>query len=192
MATYLDLTGLTTFWGKAKEWIETKLSAKADTTHTHSDYSKNGHKHPYSDITDPPAAYSLPTASATQKGGVMIGSGVNVDAATGKISVTNASIGAAAAGHTHAIATATAAGFVKPVSVIEKPALPAPTTAAEKYYPVQMSSDGAMFVNVPWTDTNTTYDLAPYLKTATAESTYVKKNDMVAITKSEIEALFNA
>lgn len=190
MANYLDLAGLTAFWEKIKEWAEAKLAGKADTTHTHSDYSKNGHKHSYSDITNPPAAYSLPTASATQKGGVMIGSGVNVETATGKISVTTASIGAAATGHTHAIATASAAGLVKPVSVIAKPTLPTPTTTAERYYSVQMSSDGAMFVNVPWTDNNTTYDLAPYLKTTTAESTYVKKADMTVISIQEIEALF--
>lgn len=58
---------------------------------------------------------------------------------------------------TYSIATASKAGLVKPVSVITKPTLQSVTTTAGKYYQVQMSSDGNMFVNVPWTDNNTTY-----------------------------------
>ena len=58
---------------------------------------------------------------------------------------------------TYSIATASTAGLVKPVSVITKPTLQSVTTTAGKYYQVQMSSDGNMFVNVPWTDNNTTY-----------------------------------
>lgn len=58
---------------------------------------------------------------------------------------------------TYSIATASTAGLVKPVSVITKPPINAATNTSGKYYHVQMSSDGAMFVNVPWTDNNTTY-----------------------------------
>ena len=58
---------------------------------------------------------------------------------------------------TYAIATASAAGLVKPVSVIAKPSLQGVTTTAGRYYQVQMSTDGNMFVNVPWSDNNTTY-----------------------------------
>lgn len=57
---------------------------------------------------------------------------------------------------TYNIATASVAGLVKPVSVITKPALQPVTTTGGKYYQVQMSSDGNMFVNVPWTDTKIT------------------------------------
>ena len=32
-----------------------------------------------------------------------------------------------------------------------------------KNYPVELNSSGQMYVNVPWTDTNTTYDLSKYL-----------------------------
>ena len=57
---------------------------------------------------------------------------------------------------TYGIATASTAGLVKPVSVIAKPTINSATTTAGKYYHVQMSSDGNMFVNVPWTDTKDT------------------------------------
>ncbi len=53
------------------------------------------------------------------------------------------------------IATSSAAGLVKPISVITKPTINSVTTTSGKYYSVQMSSDGAMFVNVPWSS----YDL---------------------------------
>ena len=39
MAKYLDLAGLTTFWGKVKKWVEDRLAGKADTAHTHSNYA---------------------------------------------------------------------------------------------------------------------------------------------------------
>lgn len=58
---------------------------------------------------------------------------------------------------TYSIATASTAGLVKPISVITKPTLQGETTTSGRYYSVQMSSDGNMFVNVPWSDTNTTY-----------------------------------
>lgn len=48
------------------------------------------------------------------------------------------------------IATSSVAGLVKPVSVITKPTINSTTTTSGRYYSVQMSSDGAMFVNVPW------------------------------------------
>lgn len=52
---------------------------------------------------------------------------------------------------TYKIATSSTAGLVKPVSVITKPTLQSVTTTSGRYYQVQMSSDGNMFVNVPWT-----------------------------------------
>lgn len=48
------------------------------------------------------------------------------------------------------IATTSTPGLVKPVSVITKPTLNSVTTTSGRYYSVQMSSDGSMFVNVPW------------------------------------------
>lgn len=59
----------------------------------------------------------------------------------------------------YGIATTSTAGLVKPASVITKPSsINSPQTASGRYYHVQMSSDGSMFVNVPWTDNNTTYE----------------------------------
>lgn len=46
-------------------------------------------------------------------------------------------------------------------------------------YPVQLSGEKA-YVNVPWTDTNTTYDLSPYAKTADVNAALAKKVDVVS------------
>lgn len=46
-------------------------------------------------------------------------------------------------------------------------------------YPVQLSGENA-YVNVPWTDTNTTYDLSPYAKTADVNVALSKKVDVVS------------
>lgn len=46
-------------------------------------------------------------------------------------------------------------------------------------YPVQMDGEKA-YVNVPWTDTNTTYDLSPYAKTADVNKALAKKVDVVS------------
>lgn len=46
-------------------------------------------------------------------------------------------------------------------------------------YPVQMDGEKA-YVNVPWTDTNTTYDLSPYAKTADVNAALAKKVDVVS------------
>lgn len=58
------------------------------------------------------------------------------------------------------IATSSVAGLVKPVSVITKPTINSTTTTSGRYYSVQMSSDGAMFVNVPWSAGSDTHYLA--------------------------------
>lgn len=46
-------------------------------------------------------------------------------------------------------------------------------------YPVQMDGEKA-YVNVPWTDTNTTYDLSPYAKTADVNKALSRKVDVVS------------
>lgn len=46
-------------------------------------------------------------------------------------------------------------------------------------YPVLLSGEKA-YVNVPWTDTNTTYDLSPYAKTADVNAALSKKVDVVS------------
>lgn len=49
-----------------------------------------------------------------------------------------------------------------------------------KNYPVALDSNGKAYVNVPWTDTNTTYDLSPYAKTADVNKALTKKVDVVS------------
>ena len=48
-------------------------------------------------------------------------------------------------------------------------------TANGKNYPVALDASGKAYVSVPWTDTNTTYDLTPYAKTADVDSALAKK-----------------
>lgn len=49
-----------------------------------------------------------------------------------------------------------------------------------KNYPVALDSNGKAYVNVPWTDTNTTYDLSPYAKTADVNKALSRKVDVVS------------
>lgn len=49
-----------------------------------------------------------------------------------------------------------------------------------KNYPVALDGNGKAYVNVPWTDTNTTYDLSPYAKTADVNTALSKKVDVVS------------
>ena len=49
-----------------------------------------------------------------------------------------------------------------------------------KNYPVVLDGKGKAYVNVPWTDTNTTYDLSPYAKTADVNAALAKKVDVVS------------
>lgn len=52
-------------------------------------------------------------------------------------------------------------------------------TANGRNYPVQLSGEKA-YVNVPWTDTNTTYDLSPYAKTVDVNTALSRKVDVVS------------
>lgn len=49
-----------------------------------------------------------------------------------------------------------------------------------KNYPVMLDNTGKAYVNVPWTDTNTTYDLSPYAKTADVNTALSRKVDVVS------------
>ena len=94
---------------------------------------------------------------------------------------------------TYSVATASKAGLVKPVSVITKPTINTASTTSGKYYHVQMSSDGNMFVNVPWTDTKDWGSITGKPSTF-APSSHTHNcsqiTDLGAIPTTEIEALF--
>lgn len=47
-------------------------------------------------------------------------------------------------------------------------------------YAVLLDGSGKAYVNVPWTDTNTTYDLSPYAKTVDVNKALAKKVDVVS------------
>lgn len=47
-------------------------------------------------------------------------------------------------------------------------------------YAVLLDGSGKAYVNVPWTDTNTTYDLSPYAKKADVNAALAKKVDVVS------------
>ena len=144
----------------------------------------------YNDLTNKPtipSAYTLPLAASGTRGGVQIGyseSGANLalklSSEKGYVTLSKTSV-TTALGYTppqqdttYSVATASKAGLVKPVSVITKPTLNSVTTTSGKYYQVQMSSDGNMFVNVPW-QAGSSVDLSGYATLASPTFTGTPK-----------------
>lgn len=119
-------------------------------------------------IQDGANKYVLPVASNTVLGGVKIGA--NLTNSSGTISLTKTNI-VSALGYTppttnttYGLATSTANGLIK-----------IGYATNGKNYPVVLDSEGKAYVNVPWTDTNTTYTLGSFGVTASAsELNYVK------------------
>lgn len=112
-------------------------------------------------IQDGANKYVLPVASNTVLGGVKIGA--NLTNSSGTISLTKTNI-VSALGYTppttnttYGLATSTANGLIK-----------IGYATNGKNYPVVLDSEGKAYVNVPWTDTNTTYTLDSFSITATA------------------------
>lgn len=102
-----------------------------------------------------------PTANVTGTNGTTINvPQITVDSKGRVTSVVNRTYTSKDTNSTYTIATSTTAGLVKPVSVITKPTINGTTTTSGRYYSVQMSSDGAMFVNVPWSAGSDTHYLA--------------------------------
>ena len=100
-------------------------------------------------LTTQDTTYTLPNATSSTLGGVKIGS--NITVSSGTISLTKDNV-TSALGYTpptknttYSTATSSTLGLVK-----------IGYTQSGKNYPVQLS-DGKMYVNVPWTDNNTTY-----------------------------------
>lgn len=107
-------------------------------------------------------SYSLPKASTTTLGGVKLGGGINVTS-DGVISVPSASIatntqkGAVVSGNYHTAAATQGGEKVSPKAVSTAAALNNVTTTDGRYYMVESDLNGIQFVNVPWSDTDTTY-----------------------------------
>lgn len=139
--------------------INSALSGKANSSHTHSTSQISGlatvaTSGSYNDLSNKPtipSAYTLPKASSTALGGIMIGYAeseknypVELDS-SGKAFVNvpwtdnnttySAGTGLSLSGTTFSVKT----GY----------------TTSGKNYKVQADSSGNLFVNVPWTDTNT-------------------------------------
>lgn len=129
--------------------INSALNGKAATNHKHtaSDITSGlatvATSGSYNDLSNKPtipSAYTLPAATSSKLGGIKVGSGLSVTA-DGTLSATGGG------GVTYEQATSTTLGLVKIGA----------TGLGTKQYAVQLNSSGQMFVNVPWTDTNTTY-----------------------------------
>lgn len=107
-------------------------------------------------------SYSLPKASTTTLGGVKLGGGINVTS-DGVISVPSASIatntqkGSVVSGNYHTAAATQGGEKVSPKAVSTAAALNNVTTTDGRYYMVESDLNGIQFVNVPWSNTNTTY-----------------------------------
>lgn len=108
------------------------------------------------------SSYTLPAATASALGGVKIGSGINVTS-DGVISVPSTSIatntqkGSVVSGNYHTAAATQGGEKVSPKAVSTAAALNNVTTTDGRYYMVESDLNGIQFVNVPWSNTNTTY-----------------------------------
>lgn len=137
MAKYLDLTGLTTFWGKVKAWATATFAGKS-------------HTHTKSQITDFPASLKNPAALKF--------TGASTQSYDGSQAIT-VNI---PSGSTYTLPTATASvlGGVKLGSdTAQTVAAQTVSTQASRTYAIQKNASGQLVVNVPWTDTNTVYTL---------------------------------
>ncbi|MBP3341777.1 MAG: hypothetical protein J6K99_04525, partial [Peptococcaceae bacterium] len=107
--------------------------------HNHdADYAAAGHNH---DSTYAPKSHNHTVSQITDFPDSLPADGGNADTVDGKHASDFAS-----AVHTHNQATSDALGMVK-IGYSEN----------GNSYPVELDSNGKMFVNVPWTDTDTTY-----------------------------------
>lgn len=142
----------------------------------------------YNDLKNKPAAYSLPTASSSTKGGILLGYGengknypveldgesrayVNVPWTDSNTAYT-AGTGLSLSGNTFSVKL----GY----------------TTSNKNYKVSADSSGNLYVNVPWTDNNTTYNVATQSTNGLMSSSDKTKLDgMTAASSSDITALFD-
>lgn len=81
MSKLINLSALTRFWSKVKDYVDTALSGKANADHTHTGYAAATHSHAYNDLTGKP---TIPTtvAQLTDAGDYAKKSEVNIETAT--------------------------------------------------------------------------------------------------------------
>jgi len=112
--------------------------------------------------------YSLPTAAANTLGGIKVGTNLSING-SGVLSSTNTTYSVGDGGLTQKNFTTTlknkldgiassANNYSLPLASSTRGGVKIGYTENGKNYPVELSSE-KMFVNVPWTDTNTTYSV---------------------------------
>lgn len=194
--------------------IDTKLSGKSDTGHTHNDYitSKYLGENYYSktEINDgfSPIGHNHNTAYYTKTevdnklAGKSDSGHTHNDYITSQYlgenyySKTQIDDGFSPIGHSHNNASPTSAGFIK-VSSVKSTSVTvnAESTTAGRYYPVELNGDGKAIVNIPWV--NTTYSAATTSSNGLMSSTDKSKLNGIAngatadtaITNSEIDTI---
>lgn len=123
---------------------------------------------------------SIPMASASTLGGIKLGFTNSPGEKRYPIDLTldgNAYVSVPWTDTTYTIATASVPGLVKPMKVTTKPTLNSITTNSNRYYAIEMSNDGNMFVNVPWTTSS--YSL-PMASTSTLGGVKIGSNITVS------------
>ena len=151
MAKYLDETGLRTLWTKIKGTFVAQTIKKSDSSNA-TQITHNGDTVSLSRGTMIPDDTVPGGAKYLRKTGITInGNDIHFLAdhrpaykATSDENFTNFVISSD-------IATSSTAGLVKSTTT---------GTTANRYYYVEVDSNGTMKVNVPWTDNNTTYTIA--------------------------------
>ena len=199
---YVDLsTNLTYRWG-GSSYIEISPSLALGTTSStafRGDYGNTAYQH----------ATAKGSAFASGLYKITTNAQGHVTAATAvtKSDITALGIPGQDTNTTYSAATTSTAGLMSAAdktkldgiaSGANRYTLPAATTSAlggvrigfpesGKNYPVELNDSNQMFVNVPWTDTNTTYTLSSFGITATAAE--LNKLDGVTATATEINYL---
>lgn len=142
----------------------------------------------YNDLKNKPTAYSLPTASSTTKGGILLGYGEN-----GKnypVELDDESRAFVNVPWTDNNTTYSAGTGLSLSS--NKFSVKLDYTTSGKNYKVAADSNGNLYVNVPWTDNNTTYNVATQSANGLMSSSDKTKLDgMVAASSTDITALFD-
>ena len=122
--------------------------------------------------------YNVATGSTSALGVLSVGDNITVD--SGKISLTSSNV-TGALGYTpvkpDAIATSSTLGLVKPAKSYTKSISTSTLSSTSgRYYAVEIDKDGKLFVNVPWTDTDTQRAIKVNSRDVIGDSTKISLN----------------